>query len=302
MESDTLININHLSKTNKIISRRPDMTKYHLSFCKDKITTESPTTKSWLSIIKLLKFNITDYDKSRVLLGYLKDYGEIVVKLGDSSDIEKEFKFSRILIGLKGFVKYISKFQCNDDFRNISDKRSQICKGPGKSMQILLMPYFPLGSIAAYKWTHENIDMFRTCLKHSTLSILVALYKLSVIHGDLHAGNVLLKPTKSSHIKYDILGDEITVKTHGIRTWIMDFENMSVFTTATQYDKIMAMNNFYIDFKKFFTMLCITIKIVDARSIIPIENFINKFLYASTYMSALEVKQLLVLIDGIKVL
>jgi hypothetical protein len=296
METDKYININHLSKTNKIISRRPDMTKYHLSFCKDKITD---TTKSWLSIIKLLKINITDYDKSRVVLGYLKDYGEIVVKLGNSPDIEKEFKFSRVLIGLKGFVKYICAFHCNDDFLG---KAPHICNGPGTSMQILLMPYFPLGSIAIYKWNHENIDILRTCLKHSVLSILVAFYKLNVIHGDFHAGNVLLKPTKSGYIKYDILGDEITVKTHGIRTWIMDFENMSVFSTGTQYDKIMAMNNFYIDLKNFFTLLCTTIKILDARSIVPVENFINKFLYISQYMSSMDVKHLLVLIDDIKVL
>lgn len=291
--------IQHLPKTDKRISRRPDMTKYYLSSCKERITRATPTTEGWLSIMRTLKLSLNDYDKSRIFLGHLKERGEIVVKLGDSSDIQKEYEFSRKLQTTKGFVKYICVFECEDDFRKIRNTTSHICRGPGSSMKVLLMPYFPLGSLASYRWTDENLLLFQTCLKHSVLSVLSAYANHSIIHGDFHAGNVLLKPTKSSSLTYSFQTLTITVPTHGIRTWIMDFENTSIADTRTQYGMIMAMNNLYFDLKKFFSLLHLTIPLLDIRSLVPIEQLFNKRMCESVFLSPTDIQTLLQLIDGI---
>ena len=202
--------LKHLPKTNTITPNASN--KYFLSHCAGRITSKTPTTEGWLKVIESIKLNVTDYDKSRVLLGYLESYGSVIIKIGDSEDILNEYN-------IKGFVKYICFFECADDFRNIpSGTRDYICKGVGNSMKVIIMPYFPLGSLAQYKWAQDNIHIFKSCIKQSILSYLIAFYKERIIHNDFHAGNILLKPTKKAYIDYDIpeIGT-ISLQTSGMR-------------------------------------------------------------------------------------
>jgi serine/threonine protein kinase len=295
----------HLNKTDLSLTRNPDKHKFFLSSCQTRITNRTSTTEGWLTILKLLKIDSSEYDKSRVLLGALQDYGEIVVKIGDSDDIRREYEMSTQLQSIKGFVKYICFFQCNDNFRNIpSADRTTLCKGEGRQMKVILMPYFPLGSIASFHWQNYTIEHFHTCLKHAILSMITAFFKLNILHGDFHIGNVLLKKTKQKTISYSIpnLGFQTEIETHGLRTWIMDFENSKVANMSDSYNSMMSINYFYGDLSKFFTMMQYIIKMIDPRTIAPITVYIGKLTIRGNMIKHDELQHILILIDGIQFL
>ena len=294
--------VKQLPKTDSSLTRSPKFHKYYIS-CSGRITHATPTTEAWLNVLKAMKVD-SDLDKSRVLLGYMETYGEIVIKIGDVESMRKEYINSTRVHRLKGFVKYICNFSCNDDFRSIpTSDRTSLCKGPGDTMGIVLMPYFPLGSIAKYPWDTTNLIQLRSCLKHAFLSTIVLFHTINMIHGDFHPGNVLLKPTKQSDIIYSIpdIG-EFTVKTNGIRTWIMDYEKTDYIDFSSKFSKITGFNDFYFDIQKFFMLLYNTIKTLDQRTIMPITSFISKRGMSSSYLTKKDIDAIIGMIENIDIL
>ena len=297
--------VKHLDKTEPSITRHPDIHKFYLSSCQTKITNRTPTTEGWLNVLKLIKLDISDYDKSRILLGVLRNYGEIVVKIGDSDDIQKEYDIGRRLQHIKGYIKYICFFQCNDNFRNFPSPNSfTLCKGEGQQMKVILMPYFPLGSIAGFSWLNYSIQLFHSCLKHATLSMITAFFTLGIIHGDFHIGNVLLKKTNLKSISYHISALNFTsnIDTHGFRTWIMDFENSTMANLSSPYDTMITLNRFYSDLSRFFGFIQYKIQIINPRTIAPITRHIDLLLMNGTMINHNSLQYLLTLIDGIQFL
>lgn len=276
-----------------------------MSHCQGQITKTTPTTENWLQIIKGIKFPLTDYDKSRILLGHLKRYGSVIVKIGDSSEILNEYEKSKILHKIKGFVKYICFFECKDDFRSVpSHDRNYICDGVGDTMKVILMPYFSLGSMAQYKWNSDNLHILKSCLKHSLVSYLTAFYGMNLIHNDFHAGNILLKATKQARIIYDIpeVGS-YTLPTHGIRPWIMDFEKMDYANYSSSYNKIISLNNFYFDINnRLFGYLPGSIKNFNMVTVLPISMYLNSLQMKSVAIKKLELDRVFQLIDRIEFL
>jgi hypothetical protein len=297
--------VRHLAKIDPSLTRNPSTHKFFLSSCQTKITKQTPTAEGWLNVLKYIKMPIEDYDKSRVLLGTLKDHGDIVVKIGDSKDIRNEYEWSERLKGIKGYVKYICFFECNDNFRNIapsSQKDVTLCKGEGTQMKVILMPYFPLGSIATFPWQEHPITLFHSCLKHAVLSMVTAFFSLGVIHGDFHIGNVLLKTTKQKSLSYSIPAIDFhdEVPTHGVRTWIMDFEKSDVADMTTPHQTMLTLNYFYIDFSNFFTSLRYTFRtIIDVTSVTYVISYIDKLQLRGNMIKRDNLRQILTLIDGI---
>jgi hypothetical protein len=290
--------IKSLSKTHPSLTRSY-ATKYYIS-CSDKITPTTPTTEDWLRIMDRL---CLPDDKSHILLGSLEKYGEIIVKVGDSDDIIKEDYYSNLLKNTTGFIKYICAFECAHDFRRLKGNEESICKGPGSSMKFVLIPYFPMGSIASYKWTNDNIHILRTSLKHAFLSIMAAFRTHGFIHGDLHTGNILLKKTRKSSITYSIPGmEEFDIPTNGVRTLIMDFENSSIAKNDTPYKRMVTFNNYYHDIIKLLTFLLMFNKTLDARTICPIQTINNTNIMQSKMLAESDIRAILGYIDKIEFL
>ena len=118
-----------------------------------------------------------------------------------------------------------------------------------------------------------------------------------MIHGDLHPGNVLLKPTTQSDILYSIpeVGD-FTVKTNGMRILIMDYTEMDYADSTT----ISTLNNFYYDIQKFFLLLYNTIKIVDPRTVVPVTTFLANCLLRGSYLTKKDIDTILRMTDEIQ--
>jgi hypothetical protein len=212
-----------------------------------------------------------------------------VAKIGNSKELETEYNFSLGLglAQLEGFVGYTS--YCNTD----EDPQTGV----------IIMPHFPLGSIAKYKWTEDNLSILKTSIKHAMLSVINAFQARGIIHGDLHIGNVLLESTKQTHITYNIDGiGEFTIPTHGIRTWIMDFENSFIANMSTSYNKIMTYNKFYYDLTKCIGYLQSVLKTIDGRSLVAANTLLYTRLLRSEMMTRQQVQDLLDAIDTISFL
>jgi hypothetical protein len=255
-------------------SLQKDVPKYYLSYCQDKITNTNPNTNGWINIIKTLNLQ---YHNSDFLLAILEEHKDIVVKIGDDESIRKEYEISN---KINGFVKFIC---CN-------------CE----SSQII-MPYFELGSIGFYSWTNENINLLRTCIKHSILTYISA-FVVGYLHGDFHPGNVLLKKTKQTSISYlfDDIGEISNIETNGMRTWIMDFENTREINKNNNADLL----DFYFDIQKFFILLQDQrfIRNIDKTSTVPLLQIINHYMNHLLYPDLNFIHKVLHYIENISLL
>lgn len=283
-------------------SLQKDTPKYYLSYCQDKITNTNPNTNGWINIIKTLKFPLQDFDKSRILLAKLEEHQDIVVKIGDDESIRKEYEYSKKLYKIKGFVKFICYFECNDNFLLFPNKtRNYLCNGVGSQMKVIIMPYFELGSIGFYLWTNENIKILRTSIKHSILTYITA-FVLGYLHGDFHPGNVLLKKTKQTSITYvfDNIGEISNMETNGFRTWIMDFENTREINKNNKADLL----DFYFDIQKFFILLQDHrfIRNIDKTSSLPLLQCINHYMNLLIYPDLNFIHKVLDNIENIQLL
>jgi hypothetical protein len=83
------------------------------------------------------------------------------------------------------------------------------------------MPYYSEGRIDFWKWSRANFDVMKNVMKHVCLSLFVAKKSLGFIHFDLHLGNILLKRSTRTQIKYDNFGQ---LDVLGVLPIIMDFE------------------------------------------------------------------------------
>ena len=287
--------LNRLPKEVGSLSRSINTAKYHITTCQSEINKRK-TSGGWIEIIGMLKKVMErdiDIQKSQILKANLTATGDIIVKIGDNASIKQEYEMASKLSRLKGFVKFICFFECEDDFREHFGQmpRSTICKGEGNSMKVILMPYFKLGSIAQYKWNPINLHVLKSCIKHACLSIIIAFNEKNIIHGDFHPANVVLKETKQKVIVYQSLNLEIP--TNNIRTWIMDFENTREYQSVDAYR---ALGDFYYDLQKFFMMLASFVP-VDRTKMASITKTLNALNVNMTTIGQKEATELCGLID-----
>lgn len=231
--------VTKLQKSSGGMSRNPNSEKYFLSICQE---SSEENKFDWVRILsEIKKVNERDviFQKSQILLADMKDNHEkVIIKIGEDEKIAHEYLISKKLYKCKGFVKFVCFFHCEDNFRDFfHGKKRSLCKSRGDSMKIIIMPFFPLGSIAGFLWNEENINVLRNCLAIACLQYADAYLKTHFVHNDFHAGNILLKHSKER------------VMIGGVRPWICDFEN-SKFD-----DSDVAFQDFKYDLQKLFFLL-----------------------------------------------
>jgi hypothetical protein len=216
--------------------------KYKVIDCQKIVDKDVDTTK-WIKLEEVIK-------KTRdlkILKGILLPNNSIVVKIGKSETIEREYKISQLLSQIPGFIIYLCYFSCNNNIEKIISNSSICAKEgdlglaklnqrvleampPQDLLKILVMKEYLEGDIKHFDWDIKHFDwdknnfiILLSLIKQIIASLYLAYEKIGFIHNDVHFGNFLIKKTKEETIKYSNLSQDI--KLYGYKAIIMDFEN-----------------------------------------------------------------------------
>ena len=98
------------------------------------------------------------------------------------------------------------------------------------------MPYIADGSIKNFNWTEHKLDILKSVLSQSIMSLFLAYHKIGFLHNDIHLDNILIKKTKKQYIDYDYENEnnthskhnKIQIPTHGYKIVILDFDSSMI--------------------------------------------------------------------------
>lgn len=195
---------------------------------------------------ELIDLLYTSQNEQAIIIKALYDYKiNIVLKFGVLNSIEKEYRISQELLELPNFIRYSCLFYCNDDISNIINNKKTIseykmCHYGTNPIGILVMKEYKLGCVENYDWNENNFSTLKNVIIQVIYSVLFAYETKGFIHGDLHSGNVLLKPKKNERIKY---GDR-TIYPLDVEVVIMDFEKSKLEQQNKNVELIRNINKF----------------------------------------------------------
>jgi thiamine kinase-like enzyme len=230
----TLINFEYLNKNKHSTSLTE---KYKIIDCQ-KIINKNPNITNWIELNKVIK----ETKDLKIFNGILTKTHNIVIKIGKSETIIKEYKIIHQLISISGFIQYYCFFTCTNNIKQIINN-SSICALDGDKINILLMKHYKTGSIKDYNWDYENFNLLKSLLKQIFYSLYLAYIKYGFLHNDTHFGNFLLKPSNELYAKYEKIG----IRLYGFVIVIMDFEN-------SLFDNDIGSNSYFLS-KSFYQII-----------------------------------------------
>jgi hypothetical protein len=180
----------HLKKHNSFPKTNTDKYYIILDYLKTFIHLKGLYTKEERTIIRpIIQEEVQERD--------------FVAKIGTSAMICNDYFISHKLNSqVSGFIQY-------DSIIKIDERQN-----------ILIMPYYPKGSMRDYEWNQNNVKLFKSLLKQLFYSLLIAFQTFGFIHSNIHLGNVLMVETEHLVIEYD----DIDIPLHGYKIAITDFE------------------------------------------------------------------------------
>lgn len=207
-------------------SRLGNNTTKYVVTCQDRISAATPSTNEWLTLVGTLKAP-TQKDVHRVLEGILEKRKRVAVKLSASPSVYKEYKIAQELHDVPGFIRPLCYFECEDSYTEFPSKTKEhtaLCRGPGTSMKVLVLPFLEEGSMRSCNWAKKPAAVLHACLLQCMCSLLQVYEAKGILHSDTHLDNVLLKKTTVGEVEYMLGGHRIAIPTQGYLIAIMDFE------------------------------------------------------------------------------
>lgn len=172
---------------------------------------------------------------------------DLVLKFSYLTNIKKEFHFSKTLQLLPNFIRFFCFFECNDNIQNIIKHNNnnisdyKICNFGPDSIGILVMKYYPIGSFENFPWNYNNFHILKNVVKQVLFANIFAFNKFGFVHGDLHTGNVLLKPKRNCIIQYQ----DKSLVLDKYEAVIMDFEKSKTNEISNNIDLIRSFTKFF---------------------------------------------------------
>jgi serine/threonine protein kinase len=190
--------------------------------CQGKISSD---TNPWLKIIE--KIHVANSLDSGVLKGILDKHRYVAVKFGNPMQLQEDYDQAARLfnMGIPNCLKYYCFFTCKDDIKDITNRTfadsPYLCQGPGNNIGLIMMPYYPIGSINQYHWKPDDFSLLQNVLKQ-VIYAMIEMYRLSngYVHPDLHLDNIILRKTDKKILVYG----QRNLVLQGYYAVIIDFE------------------------------------------------------------------------------
>lgn len=164
-----------------------------------------------------------------VLKGKLDHRKEVAVKFGPPHVLQKEFTLGETLQDVPNYMRFFCSFTCNESAQNIYRQRfathPYVCSGPGGALGLVVMPFYPLGSLNQCAWDRSNLHVLQNVLLQICFATIRAYEVHGFVHGDLHLDNVLVRKTKRAELWY---GSKRLAIQGGLYVVIMDFERSTL--------------------------------------------------------------------------
>jgi hypothetical protein len=229
------------SDTSRYCSNATDSRKY-------KLDPKSPTD-DWLELTRLIRGKYID--EMIILEGVLKEDTDVVIKIGKTDILAREYDIGHKLQEFLNFIRYYCNFNCLDTANNlenlVNSYLKKICTNDGKiNIGVLVMPYYILGDIESYAWRESELGLLKNVLKQICFSLMYAYERIGFLHNDEHLGNILLRITNKKSLKY---GD-LELPLEDLYVVITDFEKSTVGTAG----------DVFISIRKLIHLVCVSDK------------------------------------------
>ncbi len=217
------------SDTSRYFSNATDSRKF-------KLDCRSPTN-DWLELTRLIRGKYID--EMIILEGVLKESANVVIKIGRTDILAKEYDIGKQLQDFPNFIRYYCNFNCLDTKGNLESlvqgRLKSVCTDGGKiNIGVLVMPYYILGDIGNYVWREQDLGILKNVLKQICFSLMYAYEKVGFLHNDEHLGNILLRITNKKSLKY---GD-LELQLDDLYAVITDFEKSTIGRTGDVFSSI----------------------------------------------------------------
>lgn len=181
------------------------------------------------------------------MLNALFDYRvNFVLKICSMVEMaEHEYRISKKLYDLTNYIICPHTMTCNDKIKNIIENEQniadyQLCNYGTDQVGIVVMKYYKLGSINNYGWSNTNLDILKNIIKQVVYASLYSCEIIGFSHGDLHPGNVLVKPKTHPVINY---GSKHLIITE-YEAVIMDFGKSKTSNTSPTSNVVLGLVKF----------------------------------------------------------
>ena len=262
-----------------------DASKYFIQ-CKD-----SKDIEQWL-----INTNPFDINQERAIVtALLQDERfisntKVIVKISESTTIEKEYNIANKLKNIPGFILFICKLHCKDNIDRYKTKipNTKICSNNQEDRlnNLLIMPYISGGSMRSYNWVNNDIKL-KSCISQLIISLMLAFEQYGFLHSDIHLDNVLLRETQKEFIKYS---DTLNIKSENLQICIMDFDKSFICIERSNTSE------FYKDIQKIFYELMYTMRLIFTNQE-KIMKLLNDKVFGNPSLT--DVNEVLKLINGI---
>jgi len=172
---------------------------------------------------------MNDNDFGHILLSKLTKHDTpVVVKIhyANSYFIRKELAGLQKLKNFDNSVEYLCDFTCMDNKNRWKDniiEPTKFCRGKKDRLHFIVMEYIENGDLVTLFNKNPSNKELCSIFLQVALVIMIIGVKYKMFHGDLNTGNILIATTDKKYITYNILDEDIKVKTYGFIPKLIDF-------------------------------------------------------------------------------